>query len=347
MDSLAAAAEPECVNEGIVEAASSPATMLIITTGIIGIAFSLWLLSMVAAVKLDVTSVAGSAKTKDSALQNTRLEELYNAITLGASSFLTAEYKLCAAFVVVVFPCMWFSIGALSGVSFVVGAVTSMISGLIGMKVAVFSNARCTVGACSPTVGWTNAFNTAFRAGGVMGFSLTGLALLSIYALMIVLKEFVGEGKEGTIELMECLAGFGLGGSCIAMFGRVGGGIYTKAADVVGDLAGMGSDLFGSFAEGTCAAFVVGAASVELAANWYSIMFPLVISALGLIVCLACSFLATDISPVRKQQDVETVLKVQLASTSVVMTAVLYPICKAFLPATFTFVTASSDMQSG
>merc|ERR1719486_951518 len=101
---------------------------------------------------------------------------------------------------------MWFSIGALSGVSFVVGAATSMVSGLIGMKVAVFSNARCTVGACSPTVGWTHSFNTAFRAGGVMGFSLTGIALLSLYGLMIVLKPLAGE----TVELMECLAGFGL-----------------------------------------------------------------------------------------------------------------------------------------
>merc|ERR1719486_956423 len=129
---------------------------------------------------------------------------------------------------------MWFSIGALSGISFVVGAATSMVSGLIGMKVAVFSNARCTVGACSPSVGWTSSFNTAFRAGGVMGFSLTGIALLSLYALMLVLKPFAGD----EIELMECLAGFGLGGSCIAMFGRVGGGIYTKAADVGADLAG-------------------------------------------------------------------------------------------------------------
>ena len=81
------------------------------------------------------------------------------------------------------------------------------------MKVAVFSNARCTVGACSPTVGWTHSFNTAFRAGGVMGFSLTGVALLSLYALLVVLKPFFGSSKEGTVELMECVAGFGLGGS--------------------------------------------------------------------------------------------------------------------------------------
>ena len=171
-----------CVDGGIVAGSSLPAPALVIITGIIGIAFSLFLLAKVAAVQLDVTSTAGATKTKDSAKQNTSLLELYSAITLGASSFLTAEYKLCILFVVVVFPCMYFAIGLLSGISFVVGALTSMISGVIGMKVAVFSNARCTVGACSPTVGWTHSFNTAFRAGGVMGFSLTGLALLSTSA---------------------------------------------------------------------------------------------------------------------------------------------------------------------
>ena len=177
-----------CVDGGITAGESMPAPMLIIVTGIIGVLFSLYLLSTVAAVKLDVTSVSGAASTKDSALQNTRLKELYDAITLGASSFLTAEYKLCALFVAIVFPCIFFAISPLSAISFGIGAITSMISGLIGMKVAVFSNARCTVGACSPTVGWTESFNTAFRAGGVMGFSLTGIALLSLYTLMILLK---------------------------------------------------------------------------------------------------------------------------------------------------------------
>ena len=178
----------ECKNDGIVEGPTASAPLVIVATGIIGIVFSLWLLGQVAAVKLDVTSVPGSTKSKDSALQNTRLLELYNAITLGASSFLTAEYKLCALFVAIVFPCIFFAISPLSAISFGIGAITSMISGLIGMKVAVFSNARCTVGACSPTVGWTESFNTAFRAGGVMGFSLTGIALLSLYTLMILLK---------------------------------------------------------------------------------------------------------------------------------------------------------------
>ena len=364
MSPLNLAADACADGHGITAGTAMPAPTLIITTGVIGILFSIYLLFTVAAVKLDVTSVPGSGTNKDSATQNMRLKELYDAITLGASSFLNAEYKLCALFVVAVFPCMWFSIGPLSGVSFVVGAVTSMISGLIGMKVAVFSNARCTVGACSPTVGWTHSFNTAFRAGGVMGFSLTGVALLSLYALLIVLKPFFGSSKEGTIELMECVAGFGLGGSCIAMFGRVGGGIYTKAADVgadlagkvvedlpeddphnpgtiadnvgdnVGDVAGMGSDLFGSFGEASCAALLVGASSPAIyAAGWGALMFPLTISGAGIVVCLVTNFFATDFMPVKKEDDIEKVLKTQLLVSSLLMTPALYFLADFFLPA--------------
>ena len=178
-------------------------TVIIVVTGVVGILFSLLLLSQVAAVKLDIASVPGTKRSKESEESNLKLVELYNAISIGASSFLNAEYKLCALFVVVVFPALsvliawgdktseasWaWPTGLLSGLSFVVGAVTSMLCGFIGMRVAVFSNARCTVGACSPTVGWTDSFNTAFKAGGVMGFSLTGIALLSLYALICVLR---------------------------------------------------------------------------------------------------------------------------------------------------------------
>jgi len=130
--------------------------------------------------------------------------------------------------------------------------------------------------------------------------------------------------------LFECLAGYGLGGSSIAMFGRVGGGIFTKAADVgadlsgkvigvggqkldedspfnpgviadnvgdnVGDVAGMGSDLFGSFGEAACAALLIGASCLAIEeAGWIAIVFPLYIASAGLIVCLVTSFLATDI----------------------------------------------------
>jgi len=175
------------------------------------------------------------------------------------------------------------------------------------------------------------------------------------------------DGNFTNVKLLfECLSGYGLGGSSIAMFGRVGGGIYTKAADVgadlagkviedipeddprnpatiadnvgdnVGDVAGMGSDLFGSFAEATCAALVVASQSVSIVeAGWQAITFPLIISAIGILVCCVTSFVATDIQPVRCPEDVEKVLKVQIGVSTILMTIVLYPVSKAFLPASF------------
>merc|ERR1719502_2541097 len=105
----------------------------------------------------------------------------------------------------------------------------------------------------------------------------------------------------------------------------------------------MGSDLFGSFAEGTCAALVVAANSQELRQSWASLMFPLCVSSVGILVCIVCSFLATDISPVRKEEDVEKVLKVQLAATSAVLTVLLYPLAHSFLPASFKIMEVTCD----
>ena len=197
------AAVEECINGGIETVDASSAPMLIYITGAIGILFSVFLLKSVASVNLDVNFWTKAPTTAASKEQNGKLVELYEAISLGAGSFLNAEYRLCALFVILVFPSMsaliawgakegesWaWGHGTMSGISFIVGAVTSMISGFIGMRVAVFSNARCTVGACSSgSTGWKQSFNTAFRAGGVMGFSLTGIALLSLYVLLCILK---------------------------------------------------------------------------------------------------------------------------------------------------------------
>merc|ERR1719382_1889974 len=145
-----------------------------------------------------------------------------------------------------------------------------------------------------------------------MGLSLVSLGLL---ALVGIIKIFPMVFEFGTKEAMyEAIAGYGLGGSSIALFGRVGGGIYTKAADVgadlsgkneygleeddyrnpaciadnvgdnVGDIAGMGADLFGSFAEATCAALVLAASSPDLKGHWCSLMYPVLISSVGIFV---------------------------------------------------------------
>lgn len=179
--------------------------------------------------------------------------------------------------------------GILSATSFVVGAATSAGAGYIGMYIATIANGRVTMKCFSEGIG--AGFSMAIQGGMVMAFGLTTLGLLNLVLMMMLYKlqynscEFYNEC--GTNALYDSLAAYGLGGSSIAMFGRVGGGIYTKAADVgadlvgkldydlqeddarnpatiadnvgdnVGDIAGMGSDLFGSFAEGTCAAMVI------------------------------------------------------------------------------------------
>lgn len=174
-----------------------------------------------------------------------RLQEIYQAIYEGAESFLRAEYAVCFWFIIIFSVIIlvlvgwandWnVSRGVFTALSFLLGALTSMASGYLGMKVAVFANVRTTVSAQKE--GWTPCFNTAFRAGAVMGFALCGAGLLMLYLSMLA---FAVEYKEPTqwIYLTECLTGYGLGGSVIAMFGRVGGGIYTKAADVGADLVG-------------------------------------------------------------------------------------------------------------
>ena len=308
-----------------------------------------------------------------------RLNEIYTAIYEGAESFLRAEYSVCTLFVVVFSVVIFFLVswgtgwdasrGFLTSLSFVLGAATSMASGYLGMKVAVFSNVRTTISAQKP--GWTACFNTAFRAGAVMGFALCGLGIMMLYLTMLSFRVHY-PAPEDWVHLTECLTGYGLGGSTIAMFGRVGGGIYTKAADVgadlvgkvvhgipeddprnpatiadnvgdnVGDVAGMGSDLFGSFAEATCAALVLGN-SIGVTGGWDAMVFPVVVSAVGIIVCMLCSFIATHISPVRNEAGVETALKVQLISTTLLMVPTMFLTADAFLPAQFTLAATVGD----
>ena len=168
------------------------------------------------------------------------------------------------------------------------------------------------------------AFNVAFRAGCVMGFTSVGIALGVLTLLLIVyvnlFKPVINiENERSYALLMELLAGYGLGGSAMALFGRVGGGIYTKVADVgadlvgkleehleedsprnpatiadnvgdnVGDIAGMGSDLFGSYAEATCATLVIIANTPDLIKNPNTLYYPLLITAVGILTCFVTS----------------------------------------------------------
>lgn len=119
-----------------------------------------------------------------------------------------------------------------STASFLLGAITSLVSGYLGMKIATFANARTTLEARK---GVGKAFIIAFRSGAVMGFLLASSGLVVLYIAINVFKLYYGDDWEG---LFESITGYGLGGSSMALFGRVGGGIYTKAADVGADLVG-------------------------------------------------------------------------------------------------------------
>ena len=259
-----------------------------------------------------------------------------------------------------------------TAIAFLTGSLTSIVAGYIGMRIAVFTNTRTTYGCCEDThIG----FQAAFRGGQVLGFVLVGLALLVLELIMISFKaawfnsayESMGDkSEEKTAELVrrlfELVAGYGLGGSSVALFGRVGGGIYTKAADVgadlvgktlkdlreddpsnpgtiadnvgdnVGDIAGMGADLFGSLAESTCAALVVSSTSYELIMQPDALYFPLMITSAGIIASFF-SVLLAECSKVT-EENVQTVLKLQLLYSTVIMSVFLIPVV-SLLPETF------------
>jgi H(+)-translocating pyrophosphatase len=301
--------------------------------------------------------------------QTSLLIEIYEAIRSGARAFLMEEYKICFVFcfvfaAIIIGLVTWGQTrhdGALTALAFGLGALTSILSGYIGMTVAVYSNVRTTLGA---QIGYRESFNTAFRAGTVMGFALNGFGLLVLYFTMCMYR-YEYEPHNWSV-LMECISGFGLGGSTIAMFGRVGGGIYTKAADVgadlvgkvvhgipeddprnpatiadnvgdnVGDVAGMGADLFGSFAEATCACLVIGSQSSDIVdAGWGAVMFPLIVSCMGLCVCFVTHFVATHIYPVIEEHRIEVALRLQLVLTTLFMLPVTM-ISIQWLPEKFT-----------
>jgi len=250
--------------------------------------------------------------------------------------------------------------------AFLWGALTSVVSGYIGMWIAVRANVRTTKASNNSL---HEGFIVAFRGGSVLGFCLVGLGLLNLVLLCIVYKKkFLNFSKgvqgRGYEEMFEMIAGYGLGGSMIALFARVGGGIYTKAADVgadlvgkvvedldedsimnpgtiadnvgdnVGDTAGMGADLFGSLAESSCACLVIAGSSRELIEeNGY--YFPLLISAAGLIVCIICSFFSTVILKANTRERVMLSLNMQLLLTTIMMTPTLWYLSRWFLPPSF------------
>lgn len=294
-----------------------------------------------------------------------RLKKIHAAIAAGAMAFLKQEYKFMAIFMVVFAAIIavliddhhtdYVNEGIYTAVAFIFGAVISIASGYIGMKIATAGNARTTV---SANQSLSDAFNMALHSGSVMGFALVSLASLGLLLIYLGLK-YVMPAELPSHILMEVIAGFGLGGSAIALFARVGGGIFTKAADVgadlvgkveagipeddprnpaviadnvgdnVGDVAGMGADLFGSCAESTCAAMVISA--IAFAGNVDALLFPIVISAIGIPVSLLTILMVR----VKTEEQVGPALKRMLIISSVLMAIAMYFVTMQLVPAEF------------
>jgi H(+)-translocating pyrophosphatase len=280
-----------------------------------------------------------------------RLIEISTAIAEGAMAFLSREYRVLGLFMALFAVLIFFTVdhGGHTALAFVCGAVTSVAAGYIGMKIATVGNVRT---ASAARVSLQKSFAVAFESGAVMGFGLTGLAVVGLILVWLGIDAML-PGVSREVQ-MEILSGFGLGGSAVALFGRVGGGIYTKAADVgadlvgkveagipeddprnpaviadnvgdnVGDIAGMGADLFGSVAESTCAALVIGAVGYQATGgtNMNILLFPMLVNGVGIV----ASILALPFVRATSEEKVEGALKNALIISTVIMLAALYPI---------------------
>ena len=241
---------------------------------------------------------------------NERMVEISDAIAEGAKAFLYSEYKVLVIFAAVLFIVIGFGVSWLTAVCFLVGAAFSTLAGYFGMTVATKANVR-TANAAKES-GMNKALSIAFSGGAVMGLCVVGLGIVGLSVIFIVLNATTGI----TSDSVSILTGFSLGASSIALFARVGGGIYTKAADVgadlvgkveagipeddprnpaviadnvgdnVGDVAGMGADLFESYCGSLISALTLGVAVSEVS----GVLFPLAIAGCGLIASILGTF---------------------------------------------------------
>ncbi|MBM77578.1 MAG: sodium-translocating pyrophosphatase [Crocinitomicaceae bacterium] len=267
-----------------------------------------------------------SSWVKKQSAGSDKMKKLSGYIATGALAFLKAEYRMLAVFVVIAGAALGFLsamgyiyAGMYIVVAFVIGAVFSALAGNIGMRIATKANVR-TAEAAKTSL--PQAMKVAFRGGTVMGLGVAGLAVFGLSAIFMFLVWDGNHGGESDMTIiLETLAGFSLGAECIALFARVGGGIYTKAADVgadlvgkveagipeddprnpatiadnvgdnVGDVAGMGADLFGSYVATMLAAMVLGNYVIldmgpdfsDSFRNMGPILMPVLIAGVGLV----------------------------------------------------------------
>ena len=250
-----------------------------------------------------------ASKINRISVDNSRMEEIASYIHEGAMAFLFSEYKPVGVCAVVIFIAIFAFIGLPTAICFLFGAVLSALAGYIGMSVATRANVRT---ANEAQKGLTAALRVAFNGGTVMGLCVVGLGVAGVAISIIVF---------GGVFSLEGITGFGLGASTIALFSRVGGGIYTKAADVgadlvgkveagipeddprnpaviadnvgdnVGDVAGMGADLFESYVGSIISAVTL--AAVSFAGDVKYVLFPLVLASVGIVSSIIGTFFVT------------------------------------------------------
>jgi len=251
---------------------------------------------------------------------NDRMIEIASYIQEGAMAFLTRQYKSLAIFIAVLFVILAFLINLTTAITFIYGAIFSIMAGFFGMRVATKANVRTANAAMES--GMTKALNVAFSGGAVMGMSVVGLGLFGIGTSYMIFKD------------PAIITGFGLGASSIALFARVGGGIYTKAADVgadlvgkveagipeddprnpaviadnvgdnVGDVAGMGADLFESYVGAIISAITLGL----LAFGEKGVYFALALSSVGILASIVGVFFVRGDGDPQKSLDKGTIV---------------------------------------
>lgn len=300
-----------------------------------------------------------------------KMKKIASHIAEGAMAFLKAEYKVLIIFVVCVGVLLAVTADSatsspLVGVSFVLGAFSSALAGFIGMRVATKANVRTTNAA---RTGLGKALEIAFTGGSVMGMGVVGIGVLGLSVLFIVYSQLFGvDTQNGLNQVITVITGFSFGASSIALFARVGGGIYTKAADVgadlvgkveagipedhplnpatiadnvgdnVGDVAGMGADLFESYVGSIVGTMVLGAAFMVpgFSDNFNglsAVLLPLALAAVGIVM----SFFGTFFVKVKEGGDPQKALNMGEFVSSIVMIIASYFIITWMLPAEWTF----------
>ncbi|WP_441000310.1 sodium-translocating pyrophosphatase [Fodinibius sp. SL11] len=307
-----------------------------------------------------------------------KMATISSHIQRGAMAFLKAEYKVLSIFVISVAILLGVTANAetshwLVSISFVVGALCSGLAGFIGMRVATKANVR-TTNAARQSLG--EGLNIAFAGGSVMGLGVVGLGVLGLGALFIIFGDMFGTGTAASVnKVLAVVTGFSFGASSIALFARVGGGIYTKAADVgadlvgkveagipedhplnpatiadnvgdnVGDVAGMGADLFESYVGSIIGTMVLGAAFManpEWADNFNglsAVLLPLVLAGTGILT----SILGTFFVRVKEGGNPQTALNIGEFVSAAVMLIASWFLIQWMLPESWAHTTIFGD----